>query len=318
MSKLEILNNIQGGKLGLYAGKVIKCNEIDVGNTKAVNITISANAWEPREQAEVERTCEIAFWNNDNGEKRNQLADRIASAKVGINSFITALITVNNKFKIFSIDNEEYVQQGKCDVFYTDGNCNNKERSLVLYEPLPCGTYELFHYISPTEVSSLGVFAIEEDGEFPKVKRNTQTNEYEISVCIDAKWNEKQPVIVGTGVNFKYSGLWAFPENNGYGEINVLVGRINRLKEYNTHVSVDMVELRKPENIWRHVSFWNNENIKLADWAKKVLSPRDDEQKPTAIIICGKDKPFTYMKNNEKVTESCYNAYRFDLVKLSN
>ena len=315
MSKLEIINNIQGGKLSLYAGKVIKCNEVSINDTKAVNITLCANAWDPIEKKEEERTCEIAFWNNNNGEKRNQLADRIISAKVGVNSFISALITVNNKFKIFSIDNDEYVQQSKCDVFYTDGNCNNKERSIVLYDTLPCGTYELYHCVSPTEITSIGMFVIEETGEFPLVKKNTQTNEYEISVITDDKWRDKKPVIVGTGINFKYSGLWAFPGTDEHNEVNVLIGRVNRLKEYDKHVSVDMVELRNTGNIWRHISFWNNGNNKLADWAKKVLVPRDNEQKPTAIIVCGKDKPFTYTKGSEQITESCYNAFRFDLIK---
>ena len=317
MSKLEIINNIQGGKLSLCAGKVIKCNEVKTGSTKVVNVNICASAWNPIKKEEEERECEIAFWNNENNtEKRYQLADRIVSAKVGVNSFISALITINNRFKIFSIDDDNYVTQGKCDIFYTNGNCNNRESSIVLYEPLPCGTYELYHYISPTEMTSIGMFTIEEMGEFPEIKKDTKTNEYEITTVVDNDWMNKKPVIIGNGVNFKYSGLWSFPENNGHNEINVLIGRVNKLKEYEKHVSVDMVESRPSENIWRHISFWNNNNNKLADWAKSILTPKDNEPKPSAIIVCGKDKPFTYNKGQNLITESCYNAYRFDLIKF--
>lgn len=311
--KLTIINNVQGEKFSLYAGKVKKINNLNLSSYKMASVTIGAKAWNPLTEKEEDRDCEISFWNNSGSGKN--LADRIERANVKENSFISALIVIQNRFKIFSLDDGKFVEQKKHDVFLTDGNFYNNQSSIVMYDKLPCGMYELYSYLSPNEKDFVGIFAIENEGEFPIVKRNKETGQVEVAVQKDDNWQKKKPIVVGVGVNFKYSGIWTFPEKNGHGEVNVVIGRVNKLREYDNHVSVDMAETRGDKSVWRHISFWNNEKLRMADYAKSVLQPNADGKKPYAIIVCGKNKPFTYTTNGISHTNDSYNAYRFDVIK---
>lgn len=88
--KINIIENVQG-KMSLVAGEVVACREGTGGATgKVVNVKIAGKVWNPNTRTEEDKELDIAFWND--ADNNRMLADRITKAKVGVGSFITALV----------------------------------------------------------------------------------------------------------------------------------------------------------------------------------------------------------------------------------
>jgi len=118
-------------------------------------------------------------------------------------------------------------------------------------------------------------------------------------------------------VNFKYSGVWNFPEKDGQKELNVFVGSLGKVTEADGKVYTAIPISVDGNDEWCNIAFYNNEADEatgrkasnLANVAKRCFVERNGKR-PKVVVVTGPKRTYNDSKGVERTS---YTAYSFDM-----